>query len=165
MSIYSFKWEKTTNLGKNIGLRSWLAQRKKSRGQTYMQQQLSASYHQVQVYYGFLNVLISLPCTPGGRAGLEYLKSSKYNSVLPTQWCKCLASRVSVVDLAKASSSLERPGMDATLSFFLLCLHGCFNHPSEAHGLSFFLFFFFLRKISPELTAANPPLFAEEDWP
>ena len=28
------------------------------------------------------------------------------------------------------------------------------------------LFFFFLRKISPTLTsAANPPLFAEEDWP
>ena len=28
------------------------------------------------------------------------------------------------------------------------------------------IFFFFLRKISPELTsAANPPLFAEEDWP
>ena len=25
--------------------------------------------------------------------------------------------------------------------------------------------FFFLRKISPELTAASPPLFAEEDWP
>ena len=25
--------------------------------------------------------------------------------------------------------------------------------------------FFFLRKISPELSAANPPLFAEEDWP
>ena len=25
--------------------------------------------------------------------------------------------------------------------------------------------FFLLRKISPELTAANPPLFAEEDWP
>ena len=24
--------------------------------------------------------------------------------------------------------------------------------------------FIFLRKISPELTAANPPLFAEEDW-
>ena len=25
---------------------------------------------------------------------------------------------------------------------------------------------FFLRKISPELTStANPPLFAEEDWP
>ena len=30
----------------------------------------------------------------------------------------------------------------------------------------FFVFFFFLRKISPELTsAANPPLFAEEDCP
>ena len=27
------------------------------------------------------------------------------------------------------------------------------------------LAFFFLRKISPELTAANPPLFFEEDWP
>ena len=26
-------------------------------------------------------------------------------------------------------------------------------------------FFFLLRKISPELTTANPPLFAEEDWP
>ena len=28
-----------------------------------------------------------------------------------------------------------------------------------------FVLFFFLRKITPELTAANPPLFAEEDWP
>ena len=27
------------------------------------------------------------------------------------------------------------------------------------------LIFFFFRKISPELTAANPPLFAEKDWP
>ena len=27
------------------------------------------------------------------------------------------------------------------------------------------LIFVFLRKISPELTAASPPLFAEEDWP
>ena len=26
-------------------------------------------------------------------------------------------------------------------------------------------FFFFSRKISPELTSANPPLFTEEDWP
>ena len=25
--------------------------------------------------------------------------------------------------------------------------------------------FFFFRKIRPELTTANPPLFAEEDWP
>ena len=29
----------------------------------------------------------------------------------------------------------------------------------------FFAFGFFLRTISPELTTANPPLFAEEDWP
>ncbi|WP_220492936.1 hypothetical protein, partial [Klebsiella pneumoniae] len=34
---------------------------------------------------------------------------------------------------------------------------------SLSYVLSFF--FFFLRKISPELTTANPPLFAEEDWP
>ena len=35
-------------------------------------------------------------------------------------------------------------------------------------GSCFFVFFvfFFLRKISPELiSATNPPLFAEEDWP
>ena len=30
---------------------------------------------------------------------------------------------------------------------------------------NFFFFFFFFGKISPELTMANPPLFAEEDWP
>ena len=30
----------------------------------------------------------------------------------------------------------------------------------------YYYYYFFLRKISPELTsAANPPLFAEEDWP
>ena len=32
--------------------------------------------------------------------------------------------------------------------------------------LLFLFLFFFLRKISPDLiSAANPPLFAEEDWP
>ena len=30
---------------------------------------------------------------------------------------------------------------------------------------SLFIYIYFLRKISPELTTANPPLFAEEDWP
>ena len=35
----------------------------------------------------------------------------------------------------------------------------------QSHRCTFEDFFFlFLRKISPELTAANPPL-AEEDWP
>ena len=29
----------------------------------------------------------------------------------------------------------------------------------------FYNIFFFFRKIRPELTTANPPLFAEEDWP
>ena len=28
-----------------------------------------------------------------------------------------------------------------------------------------FFFLFFPKKISPELTSANPPLFVEEDWP
>ena len=37
---------------------------------------------------------------------------------------------------------------------------------SPCHISSAISFLFFLRKISPELTsAANPPLFAEEDWP
>ena len=31
--------------------------------------------------------------------------------------------------------------------------------------LHFFQAFFFLRKISPELTSAASPLFAEEAWP
>ena len=34
-----------------------------------------------------------------------------------------------------------------------------------AYFFLFFCFLFFLRKISPELTAANPPLFYEEGWP
>ena len=40
---------------------------------------------------------------------------------------------------------------------------GWVAHFMEVRSLS--LFFFVLRKISPELIAANPPLFAEEDWP
>ena len=35
----------------------------------------------------------------------------------------------------------------------------------ESYSLYVAHFFFFLRKIRPELTVANPPLFAEEDWP
>ena len=38
----------------------------------------------------------------------------------------------------------------------------------QGMGMSFFCTcpFFFSKKISPELTSmANPPLFAEEDWP
>ncbi len=35
----------------------------------------------------------------------------------------------------------------------------------QKNAVGLLLFFFFLRKISPELTTANPPLFAEEDWP
>ena len=39
-------------------------------------------------------------------------------------------------------------------------------YPLLSFLLFFFVFVFFFRKISPELTsAANPPLFAEEGWP
>ena len=40
-----------------------------------------------------------------------------------------------------------------------------FRNPFSPSSI-FFVFFCFLRQISPKLTsAANPPLFAEEDWP
>ena len=42
----------------------------------------------------------------------------------------------------------------------------CCELPSNNHIFCLFVCLFFFRKISPELTAAaNPPLFAEEDWP
>ena len=42
----------------------------------------------------------------------------------------------------------------------------CKESPSSLFFYKWLFFsFFFLRKISPELTSANPPLFAEEDWP
>ena len=57
-----------------------------------------------------------------------------------------------------------------SLSFqiHLLALFGLLKlDPSvlSFHFLKNFFSFFSFRKISPELTAANPPLFAEEDWP
>ena len=39
------------------------------------------------------------------------------------------------------------------------------HRPTHAEPVEKLLLFFFLRKINPELTTANPPLFAEEDWP
>ena len=36
---------------------------------------------------------------------------------------------------------------------------------TESRCSGFFFSFFFLRKISPELTTGNPPHFAEEGWP
>ena len=46
---------------------------------------------------------------------------------------------------------------------FASCDPGQMTGACKPESLHLFLFFF--RKISPELTAANPPLFAEEDWP
>ena len=52
-------------------------------------------------------------------------------------------------------------GIRSTFSFFSCSCH-CVSHVGRlVRGI----FVSFLRKISPELTAANPPLFAEEDWP
>ena len=46
------------------------------------------------------------------------------------------------------------------------CVHSSTLTIYALYGLGVIYNFFFLRKISPELTsAANPPLFAEEDWP
>ena len=51
------------------------------------------------------------------------------------------------------------------LSSLLLYISWIVSSPSTSCLLRFFSFLFFLRKISPELTsAANTPLFAEEDW-
>ena len=55
------------------------------------------------------------------------------------------------------------PGMSF---LFLLKFYSSFKaHLKIQVPLEGFSLFLFLRKISPELTAANPPLFAEEDWP
>ena len=58
---------------------------------------------------------------------------------------------------------------------YFLLIHMSFNVDSDVPEYSliltcrwfitFLFFFLFLRKISPELTTANRPLFAEEDWP
>ena len=54
--------------------------------------------------------------------------------------------------------------------FFLVLFWGGKKNQKDRHTRrnihSIRLIFFFLRKISPELTSdANPPLFAKEDWP
>ena len=65
----------------------------------------------------------------------------KYVSVLLSETCDALSHQIIVCSLKKI--------LDQQFTSHL-----------------FFVVFFFLRKISPELTsAANPPLFAEEDWP
>ena len=46
---------------------------------------------------------------------------------------------------------------------FLFLLHMYEFHKNVV--LFYIFYFLFLRKFSPELTAANPPLLAEEDWP
>ena len=68
----------------------------------------------------------------------------------------------------KASS--EKRGRNITVSYYNRKLKSSLEVKDPrsitlgATDKSFF-FFFSLRKISPELTsAANPPLFAEEDW-
>ena len=63
--------------------------------------------------------------------------------------------------------------MDAISHLSYFCIppsfrsHRCGNRCSLTLTLSSLLSFVFFRKISPELTAANPTLlfFAEEDWP
>ena len=40
----------------------------------------------------------------------------------------------------------------------------CRSKQSSCNCFSLWFLFFFFRKISPEVTSANPPFFAEEDW-
>ena len=58
------------------------------------------------------------------------------------------------------------------LLFHLTISHEQFSQPKNIDlyivilkKFMLFYLFIFLRKISPEITAANPPLLAEEDWP
>ena len=56
--------------------------------------------------------------------------------------------------------------ISAWLVFWELLSDGYYSTCSLLYQVHSHEFFFFLRKISPELTSsANPPLFAEEDWP
>ena len=69
-----------------------------------------------------------------------------------------------------ADSTTESSAYSAIIGLLSIVL--AFNSPacllthllsfSKTHSISTF---FFLRKISPELTTASPPLFAEEAWP
>ena len=56
---------------------------------------------------------------------------------------------------------------DPVLSIGNSCWVRSWGYAKQAGAKKILLFrlFFFFRKISPELTATNPPLFAEEDWP
>ena len=62
------------------------------------------------------------------------------------------------------SPSLPTLWLSLFVFYFLLGIHGQLE-VSRGFVFLFSFFFFFVRKISPELTAASPPLFAEEDWP
>ena len=61
------------------------------------------------------------------------------------------------------------PGYEGNLwlivHLFIFFLEELIHSPGFKFHVDDVLFLFFLRKISPELTTANPPLFAEEDWP
>ena len=78
---------------------------------------------------------------------------------------------ISTPTLAVSNSSSEfllipeSPTSSLTFLHFLFPLISHFPLSSSHFVFSSFYFYFFLRKISPELTTASPPLFAEEAWP
>ena len=80
-----------------------------------------------------------------------------------TNWCMIWKPSLFALDGESVEVSvtllsvLVGSGWNLMFSFLLQC--STYPIPDQ-------FFFFFLKKISPELTsAANPPLFAEEDWP
>ena len=63
------------------------------------------------------------------------------------------------------SSNLSMAIQTVWISLNLLDNLEIFAHRWPPYQVTLLILFLFLRKISPELTAASPPLFAEEDWP
>ena len=62
-------------------------------------------------------------------------------------------------------SGSKRINCRSGLSIQMYAIGCVFGKPGLPVFFKKHFFFFLLRKISPELTAGNPPLFAEEDWP
>ena len=100
-----------------------------------------------------------------------------------SSWCHmCVSFYSNGQDLACSSVLQEPPllrrvGISSVLNTEFICMLNAFKSDEQkTKGVlvklvtmsgcrCFFIFFFFLRKIIPELTTANPPLFSEEGWP
>ena len=100
-------------------------------------------------------------------------ESTFYPYCLPKKWVSDTqdAGRFSYSKVSLFSHFWRLLALLKTRSLKLwFCVHfknSLWNTGKKVMASSIFLSlsFFILRNISPELTTANPPLFAEEDWP